>query len=287
LSAGWLIAQAKINLALHVTARRPDGFHNLDTLVMFADYGDRLRVESADDLSIDVSGPFASHAPAGQDNLAMQVAVALQQVCRTSKGARLLLEKNIPAGAGLGGGSADAALALKTLNSLWNAGLSKTGLADIGNRFGADIAMCLEASALRASDTGSRIADWPDAPAMPMVLVWPSRAVATGSVFAALRSSANPPMPDFTFSDHCNPQQVFAYLRQTRNDLTDAAVALEPEIAEVIAALASQADCALSRMSGSGSACFGLFPGLPQAQAAATEISRRHGNWWVRAVTAR
>lgn len=254
---------------------------------MFADYGDRLRVEPATDLSVDMSGPFAGHAPAGKDNLVIQVAAALQQVCRTSRGARFQLEKNVPAGAGLAGGSADAALALKALNRFWRAGLSNAGLAEIGSRFGADIAMCLKASALRASDTGGRIEHWPNAPAMPMVLVWPSRAVATGPVFGNLRSAANPPMPDIALSDLSNPQQVFAFLKQTRNDLTDAAIALEPQIAEIIADLTSRPDCALSRMSGSGSACFGLFTGLSEAKAAAAEISRRHHKWWVRAVTAR
>lgn len=254
---------------------------------MFADFGDRLSVGPASDLSIHVTGPFAGHVPAGPDNLVIQAARALKEACGTSQGARFQLEKNIPAGAGLGGGSADAAIALKALNQLWQAGLSGADLADIGGRFGADIPMCLQASALRAGNTGARIEAWPDAPTVPMVLVWPSRIVSTGSVFGALHSTANPPMPDMMLGDLDNLEQLLAFLHKTRNDMADAAVALEPEIADVLAALAAQPDCALSRMSGSGSACFGLFAELPQAEAAAAEICRRHDNWWVRAVTAR
>ncbi len=287
MAASRPIAPAKINLALHVTAKRPDGFHDLDTLVMFADTGDRLSVQPADELSIDVTGPFAAHAPPGPDNLVMQVAAALKKACGTSKGARLRLEKHIPAGAGLGGGSADAAIALKTLNRLWQAGLSNKDLADIGGRFGADIPMCLQASALRASDTGARLELWCDAPSLPLVLVWPSRIVSTGSVFGALRSTANSPMPDVVLADLCTPERLIAYLLRTRNDLADAAVALEPEIADVLAVLAAQPHCTLSRMSGSGSACFGLFPSFALAEAAAEAVAAGHERWWVRAVNAR
>jgi 4-diphosphocytidyl-2-C-methyl-D-erythritol kinase len=281
------MAPAKINLALHVTARRPDGYHDLDTLVVFADFGDRLSVSPAGELALHVSGPFADHAPAGPENLVFKVAAELRSLCRIDTGASISLVKNLPAGAGIGGGSADAAAALKALNDLWQTGLGPADLADIGIRFGSDIPMCLQSSALRTTDTPKRMVPWQNAPPLPLVLVWPARAVSTGGVFATLQSTANPPMPDIDLADLDRSDRVIEFLRRTRNDMTEAATAIEPAIADALQALESQPACLLNRMSGSGSACFGIFADIGQAEAAAAEIAGRHGDWWVRAVTTR
>lgn len=269
-----------------MTARRPDGYHDLDTLVVFADFGDQLSVSPAGELALEISGPFAAHAPEGPDNLVLKVAAELRGACRVEAGARFALVKNLPAGAGIGGGSADAACALKALNELWQTGLGPAELADIGIRFGSDIPMCLRSSALRSTDAADRTEPWSNAPPLPLVLVWPARPVSTGSVFAALRSTANPPMPDVDLAELDRLDRVVDFLRRTRNDMTGAAIAIEPAVADALQALESQPACMLSRMSGSGSTCFGIFADISQAEAAAAEISRRQGDWWVQAVTA-
>ena len=147
-------APAKINLALHVLGRRPDGFHELDTLAVFADIGDWVGVDVADDLTLSLSGPFATHAPAGSENLALRAAALLKETTGYVGGAALALEKNLPAGAGLGGGSADAAAVLQALNYFWCLGLEPHDLFALGSKLGADVPMCLHRFALRARGSG-------------------------------------------------------------------------------------------------------------------------------------
>lgn len=253
---------------------------------MFAGEGDALTVEPADRLSLEVGGPFAADAPAGPDNLVIRVADELRKVCGVSRGARIRLEKHLPAGAGLGGGSSDAATALKALNALWQTGLAPAELAPIGSRFGADIPMCLEASALRAGKTGTVIEPWHHAPDVPLVLVWPASAVATAAVFAGLHKVDNQPLPDVRLNELADIDRLAAYLRRTRNDMTEAAATLEPRISEALQTIADQPGCLIARMSGSGSACYGLFSTPEEADLAAERIIRAKPRWWVRSVLA-
>lgn len=282
-----LEAPAKINLALHVTARRPDGYHDLDTLVVFADIGDRLVVAPGDGLSLTVTGPFADGVPAGPDNLVLIVAEDLRRTGNIGAGASIRLEKYLPSGAGIGGGSADAAAALKALNALWNAGLAVQDLGEIGLRAGADIPICLHSSGLLSSDGQGRTLSWTGAPQLPMVLVWPSRPVSTAAVFAALGSASNAPLSGFDPGQLGDVGSVVEYLRQTRNDLTGPAIAIEPAISDVLDTLDACPGCLLSRMSGSGSTCFGLFADRAGADAAAAAISKDRPAWWVRSTVAR
>ena len=254
---------------------------------MFADFGDRLSVVPAEELSIDVTGRFAGQVPGGPENLVTSVAAALRDTCGIMAGASIRLEKNLPAGAGLGGGSSDAAAVLKILNRIWRTGLDLSDLMQLGGRFGADIPMCLQGSALRAGQTGDSLQPWPDAPALPMVLAWPARPVSTGAVFAGLGSAANPPIPEIDPGSVRTIEALVDLLVGLRNDLTPAAMAMQPAIGEVLRALDARPHCRLSRMSGSGSACFGLFATAAQADDAAAALSRTHGSWWVKAVTAR
>ncbi|MYZ49819.1 4-(cytidine 5'-diphospho)-2-C-methyl-D-erythritol kinase, partial [Propylenella binzhouense] len=173
------IAPAKINLALHVTGRRPDGYHALDTLAVFASEGDRLAVGPAGDrLALTVEGPFSALAPAGEDNLVIRAARSLAAALGRPAEAAIRLEKNLPAGAGFGGGSADAAAALLALNDLWAAALPGEELAALALGLGADVPMCLAGRALRARGVGERLAALGSWPALPVVLVWPGRTVA-------------------------------------------------------------------------------------------------------------
>ncbi len=282
-------APAKINLALAVTGRRPDGYHLLDTIVVFAELGDVVAAGPDDALRLDIDGPFATALNADDSNLVLRAANLLQAWAQhagsRAPGARLRLTKSLPVAAGLGGGSADAAAALRALNRLWRLGLDSGRLAALGAELGADIAMCVHSRAARATGIGATITPFDELPAMPMVLVNPGVPLSTRDVFARLSgrfSAGLPPLaPLSTLS------QVVGWLGHADNDLTPAACALAPGIAEAIAALGAAPGCRLARMSGSGASCFGVFDDQPAAQRAAQILSAAHPGWWVRATTAR
>ena len=283
---GSVFAPAKINLALHVTGRRPDGYHLLDSIAVFADLGDRVRIRPADELRILLGGPFAAHAPGDRTDLSWRAAMAFFARAGLSPGATIELEKNIPAGAGLGGGSADAAAVLAGLNELFSAGLPDDALGDLGLKIGADVPMCLAGRALRAQGIGEEIATFGDWPPLPMVLAWPGRTVSTAEVFSSLTRRDNPPLADPP-SGTPTVVELAGWLAGARNDLEAPALAVAPEIGEVLAALRGTENCLLARMSGSGSACFGLYPTREAADAAARRLGAQQPRWWVAATEAR
>ncbi|MGQ7792234.1 4-(cytidine 5'-diphospho)-2-C-methyl-D-erythritol kinase [Faunimonas sp. B44] len=280
------LAPAKVNLALHVTARRPDGYHELDTLVVFGDEGDRLAVEADDRLSIVVTGPFAGHVPAGPDNLVLRAAEALAAAAGRQPGAAIRLEKRLPAGAGFGGGSADAAATLLALNDLWGLDFPPSRLAEIGREIGADVPMCLHGRGLRAGGIGERIEPVEGLPPLPLVLVWPDRPVATGPVFQRLPQEERGGLPDLP-KRAGSPSDVSSWLIATRNDLERPALAIEPAIGDALGLLRADGACLLARMSGSGSGCFGLYAGQSDARAAAERIGSARPGWWVAPMLAR
>ncbi len=279
-------APAKINLALHVTRRRSDGYHDIDTLVMFAKAGDRLVAEPDVELSLEVSGRFSGQVPQDRENLVFVAAKALRDQTQIKSGARLSLIKELPVGAGIGGGSSDAAAVLAVLNRMWDTGLDIRELIDIGARLGADIPMCLQAETLRAEGTGDVLHCMPGLPSVPLVIVWPARSVPTGTVFQTLTSFNNPPLPYLEIGKVRSVSDLVDFLAETRNDLADAACALEHSIGDVLRAVQARPGCLISRMSGSGSACFGIFPTLAQAETAALTIADEKPDWWVCAATA-
>ena len=250
-------APAKVNLSLHVTGQRADGYHLLDSLVVFADLGDRLWFDPADALFIEVTGPFAAGVPTDRQNLVWQAA-ELAGWC-----GRIRLEKNLPHGAGIGGGSADAA-----------AGLRAFGGAERAAELGADVPVCLRTSPQRMRGIGDVLEPLPDLPAFDLLLVNPRVEVPTGPVFKHLVQKNNPPMPDpiptfGSLAALCN------WLAAQRNDLEAPARALAPQIDEVLTALG---DSRLARMSGSGATCFGIYDDATQAEA---RIRAVHPDWWV------
>lgn len=278
-----VIAPAKINLTLHVTDQRDDGYHLLDSLVVFAPVCDRLRIETnANGLSLTVDGPEADGCPADMSNLVLKAAALL-----TDKAA-ITLQKNLPIASGVGGGSADAAATLRALVSqklaetdanelqLWQL---LSARADEIAALGADIPMCLPCEPVRAQGIGDEF-HRVSCPPLPAVLVNPRQPVSTPQVFKALESKNNPPMPDElpAFSDAAS---VISFLRDMRNDLEPPARLVEPAIDEVLSALQAQAGCGLARMSGSGATCFGLFEHKDEAMAAAQALSRAKPDWWV------
>ena len=280
-------AHAKINLALHVVGRRADGYHLLDSIAVFADCADVIVVEPAEELSLAVTGPFASHAPADRSDLAWRAAEALCAHIGCAPTVRILVEKNIPAGAGLGGGSADAAAVLLALNEFFAAGIPTAELARIGLALGADVPMCLSRCALRARGVGEDIAPIEGWPPLPLVLAWPGRAVPTAEAFAALAERDNAPLPGPPAMPPAAPSpsamsvaDVAVWLARCRNDLEAPALTIAPEIGDVLAALRGTEGCLLARMSGSGSACFGLYPDRTAAAAAAGVVSQDRSSWW-------
>ena len=278
------IARAKINLYLHVTGKRSDGYHLLDSLVVFADYGDTLTVELDSKLSLEISGPFSTGLPLINDNLVLKAARLLQENAAVEKGAKIKLVKNLPVAAGIGGGSSDAALALQLLNKLWGAKLSEKQLAELGLSLGADVPVCLYGKPTIMCGIGEQLSAVSDIPAFYIILVNCNIEVSTADVFRQLemRSAA---APSFALKDGKSADFFFA-LRGMNNDLQASASRIAPVIKSVIAEIAGQKGCQVARMSGSGATVFGLFETAESVRKAAESIQSRHPDWWVRATTA-
>jgi 4-diphosphocytidyl-2-C-methyl-D-erythritol kinase len=266
-------APAKVNLALHVTGRRPDGYHELDSLVVFADLGDELSAVPAPADSLTIEGPFAAGLPNGPGNLVMRAVSAFRAACpgMLPQGLKLRLEKILPVAAGLGGGSADAAAALRLLAGLASRPVPEAELLKIATALGADVPMCLLSRPARVRGVGERITPLPGFPPVHLVLVNPLRPVLTADVFRRLVQRDNPGLPDLP-EPLTRPAQLGIYLAETRNDLETPATELVPAIGEVAAMLARMPGCMLARMSGSGATVFGLFGASAQAHQAAHEL---------------
>lgn len=271
-------APAKINLALHVTGRRADGYHLLESLAVFTEFGDRVVIAPAAEDGFAVTGPFAGNVPLDAGNLVIRARDALRQanpafatpVCIT-------LEKNLPIASGIGGGSSDAAAVLRALARHWRI---DTDLAVTGLKLGADIPMCLAAQPLIARGIGEIIEPVADFPALPLVLVNPGIAVSTPEVFRALANRENPPLPPLP--SRLDLPSIVDWLRATRNDLEAPAKALAPVIGDALDAL-DRAGSVFARMSGSGATCFGLFKTTSGAEAAAKAIRQAQPGWFVAA----
>lgn len=272
-------APAKINLLLQVTGRRADGYHLLDSLVVFAAVGDWLEARPAAALTLRLAGPFAASLT-GADNLVLKAARALQAAAAVAAGADITLHKELPVASGIGGGSADAAATLRLLARLWRVEDSAL-LARLAPGLGADVPVCLAGQPCRMSGIGELLQPIADLPQLFLVLANPGQPLATKAVFARRAgpfSAAVPPPPS-----GADAVAFAAYLAATRNDLETPALALLPVIGEVLAALRAQAGCLLARLSGSGATCFGVFAEKAAAEAAAGRLAAEHADWWLRA----
>ncbi|WP_372839616.1 4-(cytidine 5'-diphospho)-2-C-methyl-D-erythritol kinase [Phaeovulum sp.] len=266
-------APAKVNLTLHITGQRADGYHLLDSLVVFAEVGDRLTFAPSDDLSLAISGPLAAGVPTAGDNLVLRAAAALG-----GGGVAITLEKHLPMAAGLGGGSSDAAAAMRGLARLWGRALPAVGTVA---RLGADLPVCLDPRPQRVQGIGEVLSPAPPLPPLWLVLANPGVGLATAAVFAALAEKTGRAMP--AALPRCgSAAELATFLRMQRNDLEAPAQQLAPVIGTVLGALAAQSGCLIARMSGSGASCFGLFADPLHAAAAARAISAAHPAWWVR-----
>lgn len=271
------IAYAKLNLALHVRGREPDGYHRIETYFAFCETGDCLSVEDDGEIGLEVTGPFAGDLGAGSDNLVLRAAYALREQFGVTAGARLTLEKNLPVASGIGGGSADAAAALRLLARWWKLPTCPPTtdhsrewtdpITGIAANLGADVPACLVSRTARGEGRGDRlqIVDCGLAHC-PVLLVNPGVAVSTAAVFRGWDGVDRGPMP--------------VEILEGRNDLEPAARKLAPEIGTVLAVLEAQQGVRLRRMSGSGATCFALFGSEEERDRAAAAIAVAHPGWW-------
>ena len=274
-------APAKVNLYLHVTGRRADGYHLLDSLVAFAQIGDTLDIEEADELTLVNTGPFGAVLDPGPDNLVLRAARSLAAETGVRAGAKLTLTKRVPVAAGLGGGSADAAATLEGLADLWDLDVDDEDLARLGVDLGADVPVCLYGHPAYISGIGETIEAAPRLPETHLVLANPGTPVLTAAVYKAQGGRFTPAA---RFADApADARALAALLARRDNGLARAALEIAPVIAEVIAALADADDCLLARLCGSGPTCYGIFPDARATEAAARHLAQRHPGWWVSA----
>ena len=278
------LAPAKVNLALHVTHRREDGYHDLESLVVFADVADELEAKPAGADSLTVSGPFATGLSVGETNLVSRAVAAFRARWPDAVETKLALHltKNLPVAAGIGGGSADAAAALRLMAGLSSRPIAVAELADMAAGLGADVPACLVSTPLVARGVGEVLAPLPEFPACHIVLVNPMIPLATADVFRRLRAHDNYPLPELP-SPLTRPAQLGLWLAETRNDLQPPAVKLVPVIGDIVAQLAETQGCMLARMSGSGATVFGLFGSSGQAHQAAQVMRATNPDHWVAA----
>lgn len=274
-------AYAKINLALHITGQRDDGYHLLDSVVVFSNYGDEITVSRRDDGTqhhLTITGPFGEGLEVDQDNLVLKAARLMGDDLPPLD---IVLEKKLPVASGIGGGSADAAATLLAISELLNRPLPS---ADAVLSLGADVPVCLHGckhgTAIRMSGIGETLSNLPKTPALPIVLVNPNVGVSTPAIFKSLASKNNPPL--VTPNDTIKQADAFTqWANDCRNDLQPPAILHCKEVETCISALSNCSGVLTARMSGSGATCFGLFENEEDAEEAAKQLASNHPDWWV------
>jgi len=263
------LARAKINLCLHVTGQRDDGYHLLDSIVVFADIGDQITVKPSDAFSLKINGPFANGLSAGDDNLALQAARIFVKDC---KGAAITLTKNLPVASGIGGGSADAAATLRAMARMTGAPLPP----DAGLSLGADVPACLQSIPCRMEGIGDRITPLTGFPNLWAVLACPKIKIATSDVFAALETKDNA-----SIRQMMDQKPIGQFLRRQRNDLEKPSIGLAKDVSVCLDQITRQG-AYLARMSGSGATCFGLFETRQASEKAAHTLADSNPDWWIK-----
>jgi len=276
-----LAAPAKLNLYLHVTGKRADGYHLLDSLVAFTDIYDTLTLSPAPDLRFTADGPFTAgfgdEDPA--TNLVVRAARGLGEAVGHEVPVAFHLTKNLPVASGIGGGSADAAAALRGLARLWGIDPLSPQVLGVAARLGADIPACVAGRACYMGGIGTELAPAPDLPEAGLLLVNPGVGLSTPSVYKARQGGFTPVAR--LDSPPANADALVLLLAERRNDLTDPAVSLLPVIGGVLAAIDDLPACKLARMSGSGATCFGIFADIDAAMRAGEALKQAHPSWWV------
>lgn len=277
-------APAKINLYLHVTGKREDGYHLLDSLIAFADIGDWIEVEESEELSLSIKGRFGNHLGGGEDNLVLRATRMLQDKASIKKGAKITLEKNLPIASGIGGGSADAAATLRALQKLWSSEslIPHHQLITLATSLGADIPVCLTNRTSYFGGIGEIIDKIPEElPETYILLMNPLIATPTPEIFRRRQGHFSPPARLLGWPK--DVQDLARELEARHNDLEKPAQEMVPIIGEMIGAIGGTPDCLLARMSGSGATCFGLYASAPAAMSAKKILEERYPNWWLAA----
>lgn len=282
------LAPAKINLYLHVTGRHDDGYHAIDFLAGFTDFGDEISVEHAEELTLEITGRFAKHL-AGEvveENLVVRAARAVAGLAGQAPNVKITLKKNLPIGAGIGGGSSDAAATVHALLKLWGIKPEQEKLDTVLLSLGADVPVCYygisaRGAAAHVRGIGQEITPVDIAHDIPVVLIYSGAPCATPDVFAAYNQEfgkdVDVPVNINNFED------CVEFLLKQSNDLYETACGIVPDINQALTALAGQSGCVIARMSGAGSACFGVFEDIKMAQNTAFVLKINHPNWWVQA----
>ena len=273
-----IYAPAKINLYLHVTGKRPDGYHLLDSLFVFADISDEIHIKPSKKLSFSIEGEFAENLKKEKNNIVIKATKILAKALGIIPLVKIKLIKKLPVAAGLGGGSADAAAVLIGLSQLWESPLSKEKLAEIALQLGADVPACLQKCPLNISGIGEIITKAPPLPKIWIVLVNPKVKVPTPDVFKKRAKPFTTAMPIKVAYDDID--SFVLELKKRSNDLTESACSLAPEIADTLEIISQQHGCLISRMSGSGATCFGLFANKEHAETAVRLIKSKESDWW-------
>ena len=281
-------ARAKVNLTLHVRGKRADGYHELESLVVFADVADELTFTPAAEDNLELDGQFAGLVDG--ENLVLKAKRAVASWLGADIHGHFRLQKNIPVAAGLGGGSSDAAAAIRALLSVYGKTADAASYIEASAKIGADVPVCLHNGAAFMCGLGERITPAPGLPALPAILVNPRIKLSTADVFRTLKA---PPLP--AAADAAAPAipvfetvaEAAAYAAEGRNDLEPPAIALEPAVKSVLDTIRGLDGCLLARLSGSGPTCFGVFPSREAARNAAGAIAEAHPNWWVAATVLR
>jgi 4-diphosphocytidyl-2-C-methyl-D-erythritol kinase len=290
-------APAKVNLTLRVLGRRPDGYHEIESLVVFAGIGDALGFTPGRSLALAVRGPTAAAAGDLTDNLVLKAVRALAERTEGLKVGRFVLSKRLPVAAGLGGGSTDAAAALRLIARHNRIALDDARLMAAAAATGADVSVCLDPQPRMMRGIGEVLSPPWRLPGLPALLINPGVSVATRDVFAALRAAPVDPHhssklagvgwaagngAEMPAAGTAGRDDLIDFVARHGNDLEPAAVALHPAIAQALAALRARAGCRLARMSGSGASCFGLFDSSRATAAAARALRLTHPGWWIR-----
>ncbi len=277
-----MLAPAKINLDLLITGQREDGYHLLDSIVVFTDIGDELTAKKSDELSLVISGPYAGDLQSQRNNLILLAAHRICEYANISPHIKFYLNKKLPISSGIGGGSADAAAALKLCIELFSIKIEPGELNKIALELGSDIPVCLLSKPVHMTGVGEKISHFKLAEAIHMVLVNPNVSVLTPMVFNVFQKS------NMTFdterilpSGKIHPTLMLDIIKESGNSLTEAAIMLEPSINEVISLLSETEDVLIARMSGSGATCFALYKSKECCVKAAQYIIKRKPDWWV------
>ncbi|MGB1539942.1 MAG: 4-(cytidine 5'-diphospho)-2-C-methyl-D-erythritol kinase, partial [Rickettsiales bacterium] len=271
---------AKLNLALHITGKRNDGYHELDSLVAFADYGDDIEARFTDssEITLEISGSFARSLEGEEDNLVLRAAHSLQRDAGVHEGAAITLRKHLPIGAGLGGGSADAAATLRALNRLWRLDYDANRLESIASTLGADVPACIQSRSCRMQGIGEQLSSWDGGVSgLPLLLIHPGTPLWTADIFRATQ----PPYSGALPQEVLERKGAFPW-EALHNDLQAPAIQQLPDIAAILSLLKTQQGCATAQMTGSGSACFAIFQAQEMCEKAAGQLAAAFPESWVK-----